>query len=342
MAENVEQQAAHATDMEIPGVMTAVNQDRYGGPDVLTVRRVPVPEPSPDLVLIRVAASSLNVYDVHMTTGYPLMARIAAGPTKPKNSVPGSDLAGTVVRVGQNITDFKPGDAVFGAIGSGAFATYSSARPGAIALKPDDVSFEDAAATPLAGVTALQGLRDIGQLRAGQRVVVNGASGGVGTFAVQIAKALGAEVAAVCSTEKVDMVKSIGADEVIDYQRFDYTERLRGFDLLFDNAGNRPWSETARVLEPGGTQVSITGPKHRFVGPLRMLLWRKTASRFGDKRFTWLTARIKRADLETLAGFLSSGQIDPVIERTFVLDQVPDGLRYLGEGHAVGKLVVTM
>jgi len=342
MTDNVEQHPAHPTDMETPGVMTAVTHNRYGDPDVLTVRQVPVPEPSPARVLIRAAASSLNVYDVHMTTGYPLMARIAAGLTKPKNSVPGSDLAGTVVRVGENVTDFKPGDAIFGAIGSGAFAAYSTATSRAIALKPDDVSFEDAAATPLAGITALQGLRDVGQLRTGQRVVVNGASGGVGTFAVQIARALGAEVAAVCSTEKVEMVKSIGADEVIDYQRFDYTERLRGFDLLFDNAGNRPWSETSRVLEPGGTQVSITGPKHRFVGPLRMLLWRKTTSQFGDKRFTWFTARINRTDLDTLAGFLSSGQVHPVIERTLVLDQVPEGLRYLGKGHAVGKLVVTM
>ncbi len=341
MTENAEQLPARSADTDTPGLMTAVTQDRYGNADVLTVRRVPVPEPSPDQVLIHVAASSLNMYDVHMTTGYPLLARLSAGLTRPKNMIPGSDLAGTVVRVGSNITDFKPGDIVFGAIGSGAFASFSTARETSIALAPDGVSLEDAAATPLAGTTALQGLRDVGGLRAGQRVVVNGASGGVGTFAVQIAKALGAEVAAVCSTDKVEMVTSLGADRVIDYRSSDYTERLRGYDLLFDNAGNRPWSETAPVLEPGGTQVSITGPKHRLVGPMRLFMWRKTASRFGNRQFTWFTARLRRGDLESLAELLSSGQIDPVIERAYTLDQVPDGLRYLSDGHALGKLVVT-
>lgn len=329
-----------STGNDVPTRMKAITQDRYGNADVLSYGDFEIPGLPSNRVLVRMIASSLNMYDVHMTTGYPLLARLSAGPAKPKNPIPGADIAGIVERVGADVEDFAPGDAVFGDIGSGAFAEYAVTGTRSITQKPDPVSFEAAAAAPLAGMTALQGLRDVGRLRPGQRVIINGASGGVGTFAVQIAKTLGAEVAAVCSTSKVDMVRSIGADVVVDYRKEDYTERLRGYDLLFDNAGDRPWSETRHVLTAEGTNVTITGPKHRIAGPVRHLLFRRLLSRFGNQSLTWFTARTKREDLDTLGEWLSTGAISPVIERTYDLEHVPDGLRYLSEGHALGKLVI--
>jgi len=324
----------------LPARMKAITQKRYGNADVLSFGDVDLPEVPPNRVLVRVLASSLNMYDVHMTTGYPLLARLSAGLGRPKNPIPGADVAGIVERVGADVDDFAAGDAVFGDVGNGAFAEYALAGPGSITHKPGPVSFQAAAAVPLAGITALQGLRDAGGLRAGQRVVINGASGGVGTFAVQIAKTLGAEVAAVCSTSKVDMVRSIGADVVVDYHTEDYTKQLRGYNLLFDNAGNRPWSETRQVLTDDGTTVAVTGPKHRIAGPLRRLLFRKLASSFGSQSLAWFIAQVNRDDLDTLGEWLSSGAISPVIERTYDLEHVPDGLRYLSEGHAIGKLVI--
>ncbi len=240
------------------------------------------------------------------------------------------------------MTQWKPGDEVFGDIGMGAFAEYATARPAAIAAKPSTVSFADAATVPLAALTALQGLRDVGGLVAGQKVLINGASGGVGTFAVQIAKALGAEVTAVCSTGKVDMVASIGADTVIDYTKDDYTATERGYDLIFDNVGNRPWSATSRVLAPNGTNVSITGPKHALMGPMRNFVGRKAMSMPGSKRMTWFTAHVDQADLEVLAGLLESGAITPVIEATYPLERVPEALAYLSRGHALGKLAISV
>lgn len=333
-------QTTSSARTSVPTSMRAIVQNRYGNPDVLSLREVDTPPPPADRVLVRVVASSLNMFDVHMTTGLPLLARLDAGLTRPKNPIPGSDIAGVVAGVGADVTDFAPGDAVFGAIGSGSFAEYAIADPGAIALKPESVSFQRAASIPLAGTTALQALRDVGGLQAGQRVVINGASGGVGTFAVQIAKALGAEVAAVCRTAKVDMVRSLGADVVIDYKQQDYAGELRDYDLLLDNAGNRPWSETKQVLSPAGTQVTITGPKHRVAGPFRLLLFRKIASRFDSRRFTWFTAQIKSRDLETLGRFLETGEVTPVVERSYSIAEIPEGLRYLAEGHALGKLIV--
>lgn len=323
-------------------LMKAIVQDRYGRPDVLQLRDVDRPVPADDEVLIRVVASSLNIYDWHMVTGTPYLVHIVAGMVKPKRPIPGADVAGVVERVGKDVTRFQPGDEVFGDIGFGAFAQYAVTKETKISKKPAGISFEQAAAVPLAGLTALQGLRDIGGLESGQRVVVNGASGGVGTFAVQIAKALGAEVTAVCSTAKVDMVRSIGADKVIDYTIDDYTASERDYHLLFDNVGDRPWSETSRVLAPNGRNVSITGPKHAVMGPFRALLARKVASMFSSKHFVWFTAQIKADDLELMAELLESGKVVPVIERTYPLVELPDALRYLGEGHALGKLVITM
>ncbi len=323
-------------------LMKAIVQDRYGRPDVLQLRDVDRPVPSDDEVLIRVVASSLNIYDWHMVTGTPYLVHMVAGMLKPKHPIPGADVAGIVEGVGKNVTRFQAGDEVYGDIGFGAFAEYATAREGKISAKPARASFEQAAATPLAGLTALQGLRDVGGLISGQRVLINGASGGVGTFAVQIAKALGAEVTAVCSTTKVETVRSIGADKVIDYTTDDYTMSERDYDLLFDNVGDRSWSQTSRVLVPNGKIVAITGKKHAVMGPFRHLVARKVAAAFSSKKLAWFTAQIKADDLEFMAGLLESGKVVPVIERTYPLAELPDALRYLGEGHALGKLVITM
>lgn len=323
----------------IPARMRAITQDRYGGPDVLELREVEVPTPAEEQVLIHVRAASLNVYDWHMTTGTPYMVRAVAGLTRPKQPIPGADLAGVVVAVGPNVSRFRVGDAVYGEVG-GAFAEYAIAKEKHLSGKPPGVSFDQAAATPMAALTALQGLRDVGDLQTGQRVLINGASGGVGTFAVQIAKALGAEVTAVCSTAKVQQARTLGADHVIDYTRDDFTTTERDYDVLFDNVGNRPWSETSKVLKPSGIHVTITGPKHRIMGPMRAMLWRKMRSSFGSKRFAWFTAASKGEDLEFLAGLLESGEVVPTIEKTYPLEQMPDALRYLNEGHAHGKLVI--
>lgn len=325
----------------IPTTMRAVVQDRYGLPEVLHVREIDTPKPGEGQVLIRVKAASLNIYDWHMTTGTPYMARTMAGFTKPKNPIAGADVAGVVVEVGPGVSAFAVGDEVFGEVG-GSFAEYAKASEKSLAHKPANVTFQRAAATPMAALTALQGLRDHGRLRAGQKVVVNGASGGVGTMAVQIAKAIGAEVTAVCSTTKVDTARALGADRVIDYTKEDYTDLVRDQHVLFDNVGNRAWSDFSRVLVEDGIVVTITGPKHALFGPLRNLAFRKLLSRFGDRGFTWFTAQVKREDLEFLAGLLESGELEPVIEREYPLEQVPDALRYLGEGHARGKLVVTV
>ncbi len=327
---------------DVPSTMRAIAQDRYGRPDVLELRTMPTPRCDDDRVLIRVVAASLNIYDWHMTTGTPYLARTLAGFTKPKRAVPGADVAGVVVHVGQNVTGFRVGDRVFGDVGFGALAEYASVNPKAITQMPAGIGFEQAAAVPLAGLTALQGLRDVGGLQSGRRVIVNGASGGVGTLAVQIAKTLGAVVTAVCSTAKVEGAYAIGADKVIDYTKDDYTQSERGYDLLFDNAGNRPWRQTSRVLADGGMVVTVTGPKHMMFGPLRHMLVRKLASRFDSKAFTWFTAAVKRDDLDQLAAWLESGEVVPVIERTYPLDRVPEALRYLGEGHAHGKLVIVV
>lgn len=320
--------------------MKAIVQDKYGSADFLELRDVDPPVPGEGQVLIQVKAASLNIYDMHMTTGKPYMARAVAGWKVPKNKVPGADVAGVVEAVGPGVTRFQPGDEVFGDIGAGAFAEYANANENRITHKPSSLSFVEAAALSLAGLTALQGLRDVGGLRSGERVLVNGASGGVGTFAVQIAKALGADVTAVCSTTKVELARSIGARKVIDYTSDDYTMSERGYDLLFDNVGNRPWSETSRVLTPAGRNVTITGPKHAVIGPFRALAFRKLMSRFTSRSFTWFTAGVDPDDLVFLANLVEAGEVVPVIENTYPLEKTPEALRYLSEGHALGKLVV--
>ena len=334
------QTAPQDASADASGTMRAIVQDEYGRPDVLELRQVDRPPRAEDRVLIRVVASSVNAYDWHMTTGTPYMARAVAGLTRPAYPIPGADVAGVVEAVGSSVSGFAVGDEVFGDIGRGAFAEFASVNPRAITRKPAGVTFAQAAAVPLAGLTALQGLRDVGGLQSGDNVLVNGASGGVGTFAVQIAKALGADVTAVCSTSKVDMVRSIGADQVIDYTRDDYTRTERDYDLVFDNVGDRPWRQTSRVLAPDGIVVSVTGPKHALFGPLRNYLARKLASTFSTKTMAWFTAHVSQADLDSLAEMLDSGAITPVVERTYPLERLPEALRYLGEGHAIGKTVI--
>ena len=337
-----EQTLDRENDRAIPETMRAITQDRYGRPEVLSLGTVEVPTPGAGEVLVEVRASSVNIADWHLTTGTPAMVKAVTGLTKPRNPIPGADVAGVVVAVGPTVTDFAVGDEVLGDISSGAWAEYTTAEMGRIVKKPKGVSFEHAAAVPLAAITALQGLRDKGGLGAGQRVLINGASGGVGTFAVQIGKALGAHVTAVCSTGKVDQARAMGADHVIDYTRDDFVASERGYDVLFDNVGNRPWSETRRVLADGGINVTITGPKHGILGPFRNLLFRKVLATASNKRFTWFTAEVKADDLSLLADWLESGTLNPVIERTYQLAQAPDALAYLGEGHAHGKLVISI
>lgn len=334
--------AANRAEPKAAMKMRAITQDRYGLPDVLELRQLDRPEPGDGEVRIRVRASSLNMYDWHMITGTPYMARTQAGWGTPKNPVPGSDVAGVVESVGEKSARFRPGDEVFGFIGNGALAEFVCVGEQRLVTKSANLTFEQAAATPLAGLTALESLRDVGGLQPGQRVLINGASGGVGTFAVQIAKVLGADVTAVCSTTKVDLARSIGADHVVDYTRENFVATERGYDVLLDNVGDRPWSETRRVLTPNGINVTITGPKHRWLGPFRRLIYRKVVSSFGSQRMTWFTARARREDLEYLADLLAAGAVTPVIEATYPLDQAKEGLRHLGEGHAAGKLVITV
>lgn len=324
-------------------VMRAIVGDRYGRPEVLELREVAIPVPDADRVQIRVEASSLNTFDLHMITGTPYMARMVAGFTKPKRPIPGADVAGVVVHVGENVSGFAVGDEVFGDVGFGAFAEYASVNPKAIAAKPSGVSFEQAAAVPLAGLTALQGLRDIGGLRAGQRVIVNGASGGVGTFAVQIAKARGPEVAGVCSTRNVDLVRSIGSDHVIDYTEEDFTRSGRRYDLILDNVGNRTLAQYRRVLAPNGMYLASFGQSHHtWLGPTAKLLRMMVLSRFVSRRMVLLAQHRKKEDIDEIRDLLAAGTAAPVIDRTYPLADTVDALHYLEGGHARGKVVITI
>jgi NADPH:quinone reductase-like Zn-dependent oxidoreductase len=265
------------------------------------------------------------------------------GLVKPKEARVGVDFAGTVEAVGRDVTQFRPGDEVFGGR-TGAFAEYVVVREErAVVLKPAGVTFEEAAAMPVAAITALQGLRDKGGLQPGQRVLVNGASGGVGTFAVQIAKALGAEVTGVCSTRNVDLVRSLGADHVVDYTRDDFTRSDRRYDLLLDVAGGRSWSECRRVLEPKATLVIVGAPKgNRLLGPLSHVVRLRLAAVRSSRKVVFFIAQFNKADMETLRELLETGQVKPVVDRRYELSEIADALRYLGEGHARGKVVVTV
>jgi NADPH:quinone reductase-like Zn-dependent oxidoreductase len=321
--------------------MKAFVYHEYGLPDVLELREIAKPVAAGDEVLVRVRATSVNPVEWHTMTGVPYIARMG-GLRRPKSERLGVDFAGTVEAVGKDVTQFQPGDEVFGAR-DGAFAEYVCVREERLVLpKPPNVTFEEAASVPVAAVTALQGLRDKGQLQPGQKVLINGASGGVGTFAVQIAKALGAEVTGVCCTRKVDVARSLGADRVIDYTREDFTRTGDRYDLMLDIAGNRSWSECKRVLNEKGALVLVGGPKtNRWIGPVGHLIGLRLASMIGSRKVTWFLAKLNRPDLVVLRELLEAGKVKPFVERTYELSRLPDALAYLGEGHAEGKIVVT-
>jgi len=323
--------------------MRAVIRNGYGSPDVLELQEVEVPMLADDGVLVRVHAASVNRADWYALTGTPLVGRTGIGLLRPKDRGLGTDFAGTVDAVGKDVSQFRPGDEVFGGR-DGAFAEYVSVREGrAIVSKPANVTFEEAAAVPVAALTALQGLRDKGQVQPGQKVLINGASGGVGTFAVQIAKALGAEVTGVCSTGNVDLVRSIGADHVIDYTREDFTRTDRRYDLLLDVAGSRPWSACRRVLNPQATLVIVGAPKgNRLVGPLSHIVKVKLAAFRSSQKVVFFIAKFDKTDMAVLADLLAARTVVPVIDRRYELAETADAFRYLGDGHARGKIVLAV
>ena len=321
--------------------MKAIVQDRFGPPEVLELREIDQPEPGDDEVLVRVHAASVNPADWYAMTGTPYLARPQMGLRRPRTRL-GLDLAGVVEAVGGNVARLKPGDEVFGA-GDGTLAEYVAVAEDGLVLKPANVSFEQAAAVPVAGLTALQGLRDKGRVRPGQQVLINGASGGVGTFAVQIARSFGAEVTGVCSTRNVEMAGSLGADRVIDYTREDFTQGDGRYDLLFDVAGSRPWAACQRVLHPRATLVLAGAPKgNRLLGPLDHIGRVRLASLQASQKVVFFISKRRNEDLAALQGLLEAGTVTPVVERAYPLSETAHAFRYLGEGHARGKLVVTV
>jgi NADPH:quinone reductase-like Zn-dependent oxidoreductase len=323
--------------------MKAFTRTEYGSPDVLELRDVEKPSPAADEVLVRVRAASVNPVDWHELTGEPYVLRLQEGLRRPKSERLGADFAGTVEAVGSSVTRFRPGDEVFG-VRNGAFADYLVVKEDrAVAPKPARLSFEQAAAVGVAALTALQGLRDKGQIRAGHKVLINGASGGVGTFAVQIAKSFGAHVTAVCSTPNVETARSLGADEVVDYTREDFTRSGKRYDLLLDIAGNRSWAERKRVLADEARLVVVGGPKkNRWIGPLGGMVKARVLSMGGSQSIVSFIAKPEREDLETLRELLEAGTMTPVIDRRYELGELREALSYLAEGHARGKIVITV
>ncbi len=324
-------------------LMKAVVHRCYGGPDVLRLEDVAKPTPAANEVLVQVHAASVNPLDWHYLRGKPYILRLDVGFGAPENPRLGVDFAGTVEAVGAGVTRFKPGDEVFGGK-FGAFAQYVSVgEDRALALKPANITFEQAAAVPIAALTALQGLRDKGQIKPGQKVLINGASGGVGTFAVQIAKAFGAEVTGVCSTRNVAMVRSIGADHVIDYTLEDFTQRGQHYDLILDTVGNHSLLEYRRALTPHGIFVIVGGPSNgEWIGPLITLLKALLFSPFVSQKFRPFLADLNKEDLGVLGELMTQGKVTPVIDRQYGLSEVPAAIRYLEAGHARGKVVITL
>ena len=322
--------------------MKAIVAERYGQPDVLELCDVDKPVIADDQVLVRVHASSVNPAEWYRVTG-PYFARLfGEGLRKPKSSAVGADLAGRVEAVGTGAEEFQPGDEVFGTSGA-AWAEYAPARAVRLARKPANLSFEEAAAVPIAAITALQALRDHGQVQPGQKVLINGASGGVGTFAVQIAKSFGAEVTGVCRTRNVDMVRSLGADHVVDYTQEDFTRRGERHDLMLDICGSRSFSEFRRVLTPEATVVVVGAPmSNRGLGPLSHVIGTRLTSLGRSQPVKFFIAKVRKEDLVFLQELLEAGKVAPVIDRRYELSEVPDALRYLGEGHARGKVVITV
>jgi NADPH:quinone reductase-like Zn-dependent oxidoreductase len=321
--------------------MRAIVYTEYGPPGVLRLEEVPKPTVGDDDVLVRVRAASVNPLDWHFMRGTPSVLRLALGLRRPKLPQLGADLAGVVESVGRKVSRFKPGDAVFGS-GRGAFAEYVRVRESLLAMKPASVTFEHAAATPVAGLTALQGLRDKGTIRAGQKVLINGAAGGVGTFAVQIARHFGAEVTAVCSTRNLDMVRRIGAHHVIDYTRVNFTRGEARYDLILDAIANHPLSACRRVLTPEGAWIGAGGKGDSTIEVLLESVKAAVLSVLGSRKMVGMIAKRSAADLTVLGSLLEQRHITPVIDRRYDLSEVPEAVRYLEEGHARGKVVITV
>jgi NADPH:quinone reductase-like Zn-dependent oxidoreductase len=319
--------------------MKAIVSDRYGSPDVMKLGEVDKPEVTDDGVLVRVRATSVNAHDWHSLRGQPYIMRMGGGLRRPKTTVLGIDAAGTVEAVGTNVTDLQPGDEVFG-VRSGAFAEYVSGRN--FVPMPAGLTFEQAAAAPVAGLTALQGLRDKGGIQPGQRVLIYGAGGGVGTFAVQIAKVLGAEVTGVTSTDNVELVRSLGADRVIDYTREDFTRSRQRYDVILDIGAKRPLWKYRRVLAPDGTLVLVGGSAGRWIGPIARALGALLMSRFSSQTLRPFLSDINKDDLLALKDLIEAGRITPVIDRTYQLSEIAQAMRHLETGHARGKIVITV
>lgn len=324
-------------------MMSAIVQRVYGSPDVLGLEQVPIPAAGDGGVLVRVRAAAVNAADWHLMRGEPFLVRLTfGGLLKPRHRILGADVAGRVEAVGANVEQFRPGDEVFGDLsecGFGAFAEYVAVPETALAPKPAGTTFEEAAAVPLAALAALQGLRDQGDVRAGTKVLINGASGGVGTFAVQIAKSFGAEVTGVCSTGNLELVGSIGADRVIDYTREDVTRRGERYDLILDAAAYRSPLEYRRALAREGTYVMVGGSTARM---LQLMLIGPWVSLTGSEKMRFLVSKPNREDLSVLADLVEAGEIVPVIDRRYPLSEVPDAIRHVEAGHARGKVVITV
>lgn len=321
--------------------MQAIGNSEYGSPDDLKLLEIDRPALDDDGVLVRVRAAAVNPYDWHLTRGLPYIVRASEGFRRPKRAVRGVDMAGHVEAVGKNVTHVQPRDEVFGWGRFGALAEYERCGENTCVTKPAGLSFEQAAAIPMAGCTALQALRDKGQLQPGQRVLINGAAGGIGTFSVQIAKALGGDVTGVCSTRNVDLVRSLGADQVVDYTVDDFTRGKR-YDLVIDLVGNRSLLSLRRALAPKGTLVLVGGGGGNWVGPLTLPLKAVVLSRFVGQRMLLLLAKFRKDDLVFLTELIEAGKVTPVIDRTYPLSEAPEAIRYVEAGHARGKVVVTV
>jgi NADPH:quinone reductase-like Zn-dependent oxidoreductase len=343
------EQSSHAGARRLPGAgpagaatMRAAVQHRYGPPSMLEVSEVGLPLLGRGEVLVRVGAASVHPGDCFVMTGEPYVVRLVYGLRRPRHGIPGRDLAGVVAAVGTEVTAVRPGDAVFGWSTAGTLAEYACVPAENLVSAPPNLSVVEAAAAPTSAMTALQALRDIASVRPGQTVLVTGASGGVGSFAVQIAKAFGAEVTGVCSTRHVELVRSLGADHVVDYTRTDFTRTGKRYDVILDSVEAQPLAAVRRALTPTGTLIPNSGRGGRLLGPLGRIVTARVLSGFTRQRLKPFTSFAKRQDLLTLADLLTAGAVTPIIDRTYPLDDAADALRYVAAGHTRGKVVITV